>query len=107
MQFRFHNQGLRAWLRHHAPDPVLTLLSIVLAALAFLFHILLPPGTAVPALSMLTVAIAFLIAGAAWTFAMRRNTDTVNCWDVAGGLMLIGLSTALLVPDTAMMWLVQ
>lgn len=93
------NQRLR--LRQNGPEVLFLLLVLVLAAVALAYCRSYPAVSVLPALSVLTMAVSLAIAGIAWAFSAERNTNTVTYWDVAGGLMLIGVSAALLAnPDS-------
>lgn len=103
MRFRAQDRRFGVWFRRKGPETTLALLTVSLAAAAVLFVRLLPPSAVFPALSLLIIAAALSIAGAAWVFSARRNTDTVSYWDLAGGLMLIGVSAALLANSDRML----
>ena len=56
----------------------------------------LPAPLVLPAIGMLAIVTAALIALIAWGSAARPLAPTVTCWDVAGALTLIGIVATLL-----------
>lgn len=96
MRIRAQDRGFRGWLRRKGPETTLALLTVVLAGAAVLLFHLLPSNAVVPTLGVLIIAAALGIGAAAWGLSAARESDTVTWWDLAGGLMLIGISAALL-----------
>lgn len=90
------NQGLRLRLGQNGPEVLFLLLILAFAAIALAHCRSYPAQSILPALSVLTIIVSLAIAGVAWALSARRNTQTVNYWDVAGGFMLIGISAAIL-----------
>jgi len=75
---------------------VLTVLSFVVAVPALVIVRALEPDLVLPALSILF----FSIAGAAVLLARatkaRRNSEALNLWDIAGGLVMTGCAASVL-----------
>jgi hypothetical protein len=75
---------------------VLTVLSFVVAVPALVIVRVLEPDLVLPALSVLFFSIAgaaVLLAGAT---RARRNSEALNLWDVAGGLVMTGCAASVL-----------
>jgi hypothetical protein len=75
---------------------VLTVLSFVVAVPALVIVRALEPDLVLPALSVLF----FSVAGAAVLLARatkaRRNSEALNLWDIAGGLVMTGCAASVL-----------
>ncbi len=74
----------------------LAALSIALAAAAVFVFYRLESNLVLPALSVLFFAGAALAAVTALSIKTRKNTETVNLWDVAGGLVITGCAASVL-----------
>ncbi len=57
---------------------------------------LVPKGAVLPVVSLTAVALAAVVAFAAWGFGARRDGDTVTLWDIAGAFVLVGCAAAML-----------
>jgi hypothetical protein len=55
-----------------------------------------PAPLFLPSLSLLSLAIAGGLALLAWLLRVRRQTDDVNLWDVAGVCAFIGFAAGML-----------
>src|SRR6266436_5694130 len=83
-----------SWIKRNAPSResfcILALLSMLIAAPAFLMIRLLEPELVLPALSILLfldAAIAAIVA--------RRNSKNVTLWDIAGAFTMMGCAAAI------------
>ncbi len=65
------------------------------APAAFVFY-MLEPHLVLPALSVLFFAAAALAAVTALSIRTKRNTEKVNLWDVAGGLVITGCAASVM-----------
>ncbi len=90
---RTSDSALGLWLRPHVAlaGPV-ALASIPLLLTAAL----LPPDLVLPALSLLALAAAFLMALFAWGTRARRDGDRVTAWDIAGASAFVGIAAGML-----------
>ncbi len=83
-----------SWIRRNAPSPasfwMLALLSVLIAAPAFLMIRLLEPELILPALSILLFAEAAIAAVLA-----RGNSENVMLWDIAGAFAMIACAAAI------------
>ena len=84
----------KSWIKRNAPSwesfGILALLSVLIAAPAFLIIRLLEPELVLPALSILffsDAAIAAIVA--------RRNSENVMLWDIAGAFTMMGCAAAI------------
>lgn len=75
---------------------VLTLLSAVVAVPALLIVYSLEPDLVLPALSVLFFSIATIAALLACSVKIEKNSENVNLWDVAGGLVMTGCAASVL-----------
>jgi hypothetical protein len=75
---------------------LLAMLSITLAAPALFVAYMLEPHLVLPALSVLFFSAAALAAVTAFSMRTRRNTEKVNLWDVAGGLVITGCAASVM-----------
>jgi hypothetical protein len=82
------------WIKRNAPSRelfcILALLSVLIAAPAFLMIRLLEPGLVLPAFSLLLfadAAIAVIVA--------RRTSRNLTLWDIAGAFTLMGCAAAI------------
>ena len=74
----------------------LAVLSIALAVPAILVVWKFEPHLVLPALSVVFFSAAALAAVTAFSIRARRNTVTVNLWDVAGGLVITGCAASVI-----------
>ncbi len=74
----------------------LAVLSIVLAAPAFFIAYALEPHLVLPALSVLFFSAAALAAIIALWIRTGKNTENINLWDVAGGLVITGCAASVM-----------
>jgi len=74
---------------------IIGLLSMLIAAPAFLMIRLLEPGLVLPALSILLFSYAAIAAIAAHLFHADRNSKNATLWDVAGAFTLMGCAAAI------------
>lgn len=71
-------------------------LSLALAAPVLFLVYALEPHLVLPALSVLFFAAAALAAFTALSVRTRKNTENVNLWDVAGGLVITGCAASVM-----------
>jgi hypothetical protein len=69
---------------------ILTLLSVLIAAPAFVMIRLLEPELVLPALSILLFSDAAIAA-----IVARRNSANVMLWDIAGAFTMLGCAAAI------------
>jgi len=69
---------------------ILALLSVLIAAPAFLIIRLLEPELVLPALSLLLFSDAAIAA-----IVARRNSENVMLWDIAGAFTMMGCAAAI------------
>jgi hypothetical protein len=88
------------WIKRNVPSlesiGILTLLSVLIVAPAFLMIRSLEPGIVPPAFSILLfsyAAIAYIVARA---IRARRNSENVTLWDIAGAFHHDGLRSGVL-----------
>lgn len=74
----------------------LALLSIALAASTVVAIHRLEPHLVLPALSALLFSGAALAAIMALSIRTRKNTENLNLWDVAGGLVITGCAASVM-----------
>ncbi len=74
----------------------LVVLSIVLAAPAVFVVYRLEPHLVLPALSVLFFSAAALAAMMALSIKTRKNTENLNLWDIAGGLVITGCAASVM-----------
>ncbi|CAN5128436.1 hypothetical protein BH10PSE10_BH10PSE10_10130 [soil metagenome] len=74
----------------------LVALSVALAAPAVVVVYRFEPHLVLPALSVLFFVAAALAAVTAFSTGTRRNTESVNLWDVAGGLVMTGCAASVM-----------
>ena len=74
----------------------LVVLSITLAAPAFFVVYTLEPHLVLPALSVLFFSAAALAAMIALWIKTGKNTENLNLWDVAGGLVITGCAASVM-----------
>lgn len=67
----------------------------VAAPAVFIVHAL-EQHLVLPALSALFFVAAALAAAMAFSIRIRNNTETVNLWDVAGGLVITGCAASVM-----------
>jgi hypothetical protein len=87
------------WIRRNVPSlgsfGVLALLSVSIAAPAFLMIRLLEPGFVPPAFSILLFSDAAIAAIVARAIHARRNSENVTLWDIAGAFTMMGCAAAI------------
>lgn len=74
----------------------LTALSFIVAVPAFLIVRALEPDLILPALSVLLFSTAAIAAILALSIKTEKNSQNLNLWDVAGGLVLTGCAASIL-----------
>jgi hypothetical protein len=74
---------------------ILTLLSVLIAAPAFLMIRLLEPGFVLPAFSILLFSDAAIAAIMARAIHAPRNSKNVTLWDIAGAFTMMGCTAAI------------
>jgi hypothetical protein len=88
-----------SWIKRNAPSPksfcMLALLSMLIAAPAFLMIRLLEPGLILPALSIVLFSHAAIAATVAVSIHADRNSKNVTLWDIAGAFTLMGCAAAI------------
>jgi hypothetical protein len=91
--------SIAGWIRRNVTSlesfGILALLSVLVAAPAFLMIRLLEPGFVLPAFSILLfsdAAIAGIVARAIHT---RRNSQNVTLWDIVGAFTMMGCAAAI------------
>ena len=95
------NASNASWMKKNAPSResfcVLALLSLLIAAPAFLMIRLLEPGLVLPAFSILLFSDAAIAA-----IVARINSENVTLWDIAGAFTMMGCAAAIFSePDQA------
>lgn len=75
---------------------VLAMLGLVVAVPALLIFDGLGHGLVMPALSVVLFCAAAIAALLARSINVERNSDHVNLWDVAGGLVMTGCAASIL-----------
>lgn len=75
---------------------VLAVLSVVLAAPAAFIVYVLESHLVLPALSVLFFSAAALAAITALWIRTGKNTENLNLWDVAGGLVITGCAASVM-----------
>ena len=74
---------------------ILTLLSVLIAAPAFLMIRLLEPGFVLPAFSILLFSDAAIAAIMARAIHAPRNSKNLTLWDIAGAFTMMGCAAAI------------
>jgi hypothetical protein len=74
----------------------LTALSIAVAVPAAFILYALEPHLVLPAFSVLLFSVAALAAVIAFSIKTRKNTENLNLWDVAGGLVITGCAASVM-----------
>ena len=74
---------------------ILTLLSVLIVAPAFLMIRLLEPGFVLPAFSILLFSDAAIAAMVARAIHARKHSEKVTLWDVAGAFTMMGCAAAI------------
>lgn len=84
--------------RRHLDGPWTAIMAAtgVLAATALLSAAHLPRSLLLPTLSVAMIALAGVVAAAAWRFHHPRVPGRLSYWDLAGALTLFGIAAALL-----------
>src|ERR1700748_1414362 len=88
-----------SWIMRNAPllglFGVLALLSVLIAAPAFLMIRVLEPGLVLPALSILLFGEAAIAAIVARSIHVHRNSDNLTVWNIAGAFAMMGCAAAI------------
>jgi hypothetical protein len=88
-----------SWIRRNVPSlqsfGMLALLSVLIAAPAFLMIRLLEPGIVLPAFSVLLFSDAAIAAIVARAIHTRRTSENVTLWDIAGAFTMMGCAAAI------------
>ena len=88
-----------SWIKRNVPSleslGMLALLSVLIAAPAFLMIRLLEPGFVLPAFSILLFSDAAIAAIVARSIHIHRNSESVTLWDIAGAFTLMGCAAAI------------
>ena len=88
-----------SWIKRNVPSLktfcTLALLSMLIAAPAFLMIRLLEPGLILPALSILLFSHAGVAAIVAVSIRADRNSKNITLWDIAGAFTLMGCAAAI------------
>jgi hypothetical protein len=88
-----------SWITRNAPslEPfgILALLSVLIAAPAFLMIRVLEPGLVLPAFSILLFAEAAIAAIVASSIHAHKNSDNLTVWDIAGAFTMMGCAAAI------------
>ena len=88
-----------SWIRRNVPSleslGILALLSVLIAAPAFLIVRLLEPGFILPAFSILLFSDAAIAAILACAIHARRTSENVTLWDIAGAFTMMGCAAAI------------
>ena len=83
-----------SWIKKSAPSResfcILALLSLLIAAPAFLMIRLLEPELVLPAFSILLFSDAAIAA-----IVARTNSENVTLWDIAGAFTMMGCAAAI------------
>src|SRR5216684_777131 len=86
-----------SWIKRNAPSResfcILALLSMLIAAPAFLMIRLLEPGLVLPAFSILLFSDAAIAAVVA--HRNSKNVENVTLWDIAGAFTMMGCAAAI------------
>src|SRR2546421_6070857 len=87
------------WIMRNVPSlksfGILALLSVLIAAPAFLMIRLLEPGFVLPAFSILLFSDAAVAAIVARAIHIRINSENVTLWDIAGAFTMMGCAAAI------------
>ena len=87
------------WITRSAPllgpFSILALLSVLIAAPAFLMIRVLEPGLVLPAISILLFAEAAVAVIVASSIHVHRNSDNLAVWDIAGAFTMMGCAAAI------------
>jgi 4-amino-4-deoxy-L-arabinose transferase-like glycosyltransferase len=87
------------WTKRNVPSlesiGILALLSVLIAAPAFLMIRLLEPEFVAPAFSILLFSDAAIAAIVARAIHARRNSENVTLWDIAGAFTMMGCAAAI------------
>jgi hypothetical protein len=89
-----------SWIMRNAPllglFGVLALLSVLIAAPAFLMIRVLEPELVLPAFSILLFAEAAIAAIVASSIRVHGNSENLMVWDIAGAFTMLGCAAAIL-----------
>ena len=88
-----------SWIKRNVPSlesfGMLALLSVLVAAPAFLMIRLLERGFVLPAFSILLFSDAAIAAIVARAIHTPRNSQNVTLWDIAGAFTMMGCAAAI------------
>jgi hypothetical protein len=88
-----------SWIKRNVPSlesiGILALLSVLIAGPAFLMIRTLEPGFVLPAFSILLFSDAAIAAIVARAIHVRRNSENVTLWDIAGVFTMMGCAAAI------------
>jgi hypothetical protein len=88
-----------SWITRNAPllglFGTLALLSVLIAAPAFLMIRVLEPGLVLPAFSILLFAEAAIAAIVASSIHVHGHSDNLTVWDIAGAFTMLGCAAAI------------
>ena len=89
-----------SWIMRNAPllglFGVLALLSVLIAAPAFLMIRVLEPELVLPAFSILLFAEAAIAAIVASSIRVHGNSENLMVWDIAGAFTMLGCAATIL-----------
>jgi membrane protease YdiL (CAAX protease family) len=77
-------------------DIPLALVFAAAAAPLVMLKLLVPAPGVLPALSMVSIGSAAVVALFAWSTLSKRDRDHVTLWDVSGACALIGIAAGIL-----------
>jgi len=87
------------WIKRNVPSlesiGILTWLSVLIVAPAFLMIRSLEPGFVPPAFSILLLSYAAIAAIVARAIHARRNSENETLWDIAGAFTMMGCAAAI------------
>ena len=88
-----------SWIKRNVPSlesfGILALLSVLIAAPAFLVIRFLEPGFVLPAFSILLFLDAAIADIVARLIHAHRNSENVTLWDMAGAFTMMGCAAAI------------
>jgi hypothetical protein len=85
-----------SWITRNAPLlGLFGILSVLIAAPAFLMIRVLEPGLVLPAFSILLFAEAAIAAIVASSIHVHGNSDNLTVWDIAGAFTMLGCAAAI------------
>lgn len=78
------------------PQLQLAGLALLAAAPLFVIATLVPRPLFLPSVSLVAIGAAAAASFAAWRFGVRRHSNRITLWDIAGATALIGCAAAML-----------